>query len=117
MGKPQFYPATFDIDISVCMSCQICVEVCPFEAIKMDKVFELSRRERFDALAATEGRALEIKYLLSRHSSGRGSGSGRQSRSSSSQEKASSGDDACGRNTRDTAAANTSDIVSASFEN
>src|ERR1700693_4724985 len=50
MGKPQFYPATFDIDISVCMSCQICVEVCPFEAIKMDKVFELSKRERFDSL-------------------------------------------------------------------
>jgi NADH-quinone oxidoreductase subunit I len=50
MGKPQFYPAEFDIDISVCMSCQICVEVCPFDAIKMDKVYELSRRERFDAL-------------------------------------------------------------------
>ena len=50
MGKPQLYPAVFDIDISVCMSCQICVEVCPFEAIKMDKVFELSKRERFDAL-------------------------------------------------------------------
>src|SRR3954470_5452627 len=50
VGKPQFYPATFDIDISVCMSCQICVEVCPFDAIKMDKGFELSRRERFDAL-------------------------------------------------------------------
>src|SRR5690242_9894887 len=50
VGKPQFYPAVFDIDISVCMSCQICVEVCPFEAIKMDKVFELSKRERFDAL-------------------------------------------------------------------
>jgi NADH-quinone oxidoreductase subunit I len=50
VGKPQFYPAVFDIDISVCMSCQICVEVCPFEAIKMDKEFELSRRERFDAL-------------------------------------------------------------------
>src|SRR3981189_827811 len=49
-GKPQFYPAIFDIDISVCMSCQICVEVCPFEAIKMDKDFELSKRERFDAL-------------------------------------------------------------------
>src|SRR5437773_638855 len=49
-GKPQLYPAVFDIDISVCMSCQICVEVCPFEAIKMDKVFELSTRERFDAL-------------------------------------------------------------------
>jgi NADH-quinone oxidoreductase subunit I len=50
MGKSQFYPRIFDIDISVCMSCQICVEVCPFEAIKMDKVYELSRRERFDAL-------------------------------------------------------------------
>jgi NADH-quinone oxidoreductase subunit I len=50
IGKPQFYPAVFDIDISVCMSCQICVEVCPFEAIKMDKEFELSTRERFDAL-------------------------------------------------------------------
>src|SRR4029077_6014620 len=50
VGKPQFYPAVFDIDISVCMSCQICVEVCPFEAIKMDKDFELSKRERFDNL-------------------------------------------------------------------
>src|SRR5690242_7471271 len=50
MGKPQFYPKIFDIDISVCMSCQICVEVCPFEAIKMDKEFELSTRERFNAL-------------------------------------------------------------------
>src|SRR4026207_1585660 len=50
MGKPQFYPATFDIDISVCMSCQICVEVCPFEAIKMDKVFELSTVDRFENL-------------------------------------------------------------------
>lgn len=55
MGKPQLYPAVFDIDISVCMSCQICVEVCPFEAIKMDKVFELSTRERFDALLLRKG--------------------------------------------------------------
>src|SRR4029434_4121062 len=50
MGTTQFYPQVFDIDRSVCMSCQICVEVCSFEAIKMDKEFELSRRERFDAL-------------------------------------------------------------------
>jgi NADH-quinone oxidoreductase subunit I len=55
VGKPQFYPAVFDIDISVCMSCQICVEVCPFEAIKMDKVYELSRRERFDAFLMDKG--------------------------------------------------------------
>jgi NADH-quinone oxidoreductase subunit I len=55
MGKPQFYPAVLDIDISVCMSCQICVDVCPFEAIKMDKLFELSTRERFDALLQRKG--------------------------------------------------------------
>ena len=40
----------FDIDISVCMSCQICVEVCPFEAIKMDNEFELSTDDRFGGL-------------------------------------------------------------------
>src|ERR1700756_1684198 len=50
VGKPQFYPAVFDIDVSVCMSCQICVEVCPFEAIKMDTEYELSTDDRFGGL-------------------------------------------------------------------
>jgi NADH-quinone oxidoreductase subunit I len=50
IGKPQLYPAVFDIDISVCMSCQICVEVCPFDAIKMDTEFELSTTDRFGGL-------------------------------------------------------------------
>jgi NADH-quinone oxidoreductase subunit I len=49
-GKPQKHPKIFDIDISVCMSCQICVEVCPFDAIKMDQVYELSRSDRFEGL-------------------------------------------------------------------
>src|SRR5687768_7523745 len=49
-GKPQKHPRIFDIDISVCMSCQICVEVCPFDAIKMDQVYELSRVDRFEGL-------------------------------------------------------------------
>jgi NADH-quinone oxidoreductase subunit I len=49
-GQMQFYPATFDIDISVCMSCQICVEVCPFESIKMNTEFELSNTDRFGGL-------------------------------------------------------------------
>jgi NADH-quinone oxidoreductase subunit I len=68
LGKPQFYAAVFDIDISVCMSCQICVEVCPFEAIKMDKVFELSKRERFDALLQRKTElAKSNKYYHSIH--------------------------------------------------
>jgi NADH-quinone oxidoreductase subunit I len=49
-GKPQFYPARFNIDVSVCMSCQICVEVCPFDAIKMDVDFEQSSTDRFSDL-------------------------------------------------------------------
>ncbi len=49
-GQPQLYPLTFDIDISVCMSCSICVEVCPFESIKMDTEFELSTDDRFAGL-------------------------------------------------------------------
>jgi NADH-quinone oxidoreductase subunit I len=32
------------------MSCQICVEVCPFEAIKMDTEFELATTDRFGGL-------------------------------------------------------------------
>jgi len=54
-GKPQFFPATFDIDVSVCMSCQICVEVCPFDAIKMDNEFELSNTNRFGGLLLDKG--------------------------------------------------------------
>ncbi|MGD0259630.1 MAG: 4Fe-4S dicluster domain-containing protein [Verrucomicrobiota bacterium] len=49
-GKLQFQPKVFDIDISVCMSCQICVEVCPFDAIKMDVEYELSTSDRFGSL-------------------------------------------------------------------
>ena len=45
-GKLQFQPKVFDIDTSVCMSCQICVEVCPFDAIKMDVEYELSTADR-----------------------------------------------------------------------
>jgi NADH-quinone oxidoreductase subunit I len=49
-GKPRQRPKVFDIDISVCMQCQICVEVCPFEAIKMDNDYEKSQYGRFNEL-------------------------------------------------------------------
>ena len=49
-GKLQSQPKVFDIDTSVCMSCQICVEVCPFDAIKMDVEYELSTSDRFSSL-------------------------------------------------------------------
>jgi NADH-quinone oxidoreductase subunit I len=49
-GKPRQRPKVFDIDISVCMQCQICVEVCPFDAIKMDNDYEKSKLGRFDDL-------------------------------------------------------------------
>jgi Na+-translocating ferredoxin:NAD+ oxidoreductase RNF subunit RnfB len=49
-GKPRQRPKVFDIDISVCMQCQICVEVCPFDAIKMDNDYEKSQYGRFDEL-------------------------------------------------------------------
>jgi NADH-quinone oxidoreductase subunit I len=50
LGKMQMHPRLFDIDISVCMACGICVEVCPFDSIRMDRVFELSSDERFAKL-------------------------------------------------------------------
>ncbi|MDP3721927.1 MAG: 4Fe-4S binding protein [Candidatus Omnitrophota bacterium] len=41
-------PKQFDIDMSICMSCRICVDVCPFDAIEMDNQYELSASERFE---------------------------------------------------------------------
>ncbi|MBI5692401.1 MAG: 4Fe-4S dicluster domain-containing protein [Verrucomicrobia bacterium] len=49
-GKALKRPKVFDIDISVCMSCQICVEVCPFDAIKMDQHYEIAETNRFQGL-------------------------------------------------------------------
>ncbi|MEK7676077.1 MAG: 4Fe-4S dicluster domain-containing protein [Verrucomicrobiota bacterium] len=55
-GKPQKRPRIFDLDISVCMSCQICVEVCPFDAVKMDTEYELSDFDRFKSLLLNKQR-------------------------------------------------------------
>ena len=78
VGKPQFYPAVFDIDTSVCMSCQICVEVCPFDAIKMDTEFELSSSDRFGALLLNKDRlAKSNEYYRTIHPTEAGEVDGR----------------------------------------
>jgi NADH-quinone oxidoreductase subunit I len=49
-GKSLKRPKVFDIDISVCMNCGICAEVCPFDSIYMDGEYELSTNDRFGGL-------------------------------------------------------------------
>jgi NADH-quinone oxidoreductase subunit I len=46
LGKMQLHPKVFDIDTAVCMECGICAEVCPFDSIKMDQVFERAGSHR-----------------------------------------------------------------------
>jgi NADH-quinone oxidoreductase subunit I len=54
LGKMQFHPKVFNIDMAVCMECGICAEVCPFDSIKMDHVFELSGVDRKMILEKTD---------------------------------------------------------------
>ena len=49
-GKSLKRPKVFDIDVSVCMNCGICAEVCPFDSIYMDGEYELSTDDRFNGL-------------------------------------------------------------------
>jgi len=58
-GKPILRPQIFDIDISVCMGCQICVEVCPFESIRMDNIYEVSAYDRFGTLVLHKDQLLK----------------------------------------------------------
>ncbi len=45
-GRSRREPAQFHIDVSICMSCGFCAEFCPFDAIKMDRDYELAVCER-----------------------------------------------------------------------
>jgi NADH-quinone oxidoreductase subunit I len=45
-GKPIPQPESYQIDTDICMNCGLCVEYCPFDAIKMDHDFELSSYDR-----------------------------------------------------------------------
>ena len=48
-GRPRPEPAEFFIDIDICMNCGLCAEYCPFDAIKMDHVYELASYDRSSA--------------------------------------------------------------------
>ena len=45
-GKPVAAPAEFAVDIDLCMNCGYCAEYCPFDAIRMDREYELASRNR-----------------------------------------------------------------------
>ncbi len=53
------FPVEFDIDTSICMSCRICVDVCPFDAIEMDNDYELSSTERLHGMVHDKQRLLK----------------------------------------------------------
>jgi NADH-quinone oxidoreductase subunit I len=45
-GKAVAAPQEFHIDIDRCMNCGYCAEYCPFNAIRMDREYELASRDR-----------------------------------------------------------------------
>jgi len=56
-GRP--FPKTFDIDTSICMQCRICVDVCPFDAIEMDKVYEMASAGRDEEMLYNKDQLLK----------------------------------------------------------
>ena len=50
----------FDIDVSICMSCRICVDVCPFDAIEMDNQYELADTDRWGHMVYDKQRLLKL---------------------------------------------------------
>ena len=53
------YPVKFDIDVSICMSCRICVDVCPFDAIEMDNQYELADTDRWGHMVYDKSQLLK----------------------------------------------------------
>jgi len=64
-GKMVPASTEFLIEYDACMSCGFCAEVCPFDAIKMDHIYELSTADRFGLLVNKEQLNRPISYYNS----------------------------------------------------
>jgi len=58
-GKPLRRPAVFNIDLSLCMNCGTCEDVCPFDSIYMDHDFEIFDSDRLKGLLYPKERLLK----------------------------------------------------------
>jgi len=47
------------IDATICMSCSLCAEFCPFDAIKMDQDYEQSSFDRWGELVLTKDKLMK----------------------------------------------------------
>ncbi|NTW97500.1 MAG: 4Fe-4S binding protein, partial [Oscillochloris sp.] len=63
-GKMVPASAEFIIEYDACMSCGFCAEVCPFDAIKMDHVYELSTDDRMSLMVRKEQLNRPISYYV-----------------------------------------------------
>ena len=61
-GKPVPAVAEFMIEYDACMSCGLCAEVCPFDAIKMDHEFELATSDHPSMTVDKAGLDRPISY-------------------------------------------------------
>jgi ferredoxin len=61
-GKPVPAVSEFMIEYDACMSCGLCAEVCPFDAIKMDHEFELSNAEHSSMTVDKAGLDRPVSY-------------------------------------------------------
>jgi NADH-quinone oxidoreductase subunit I len=61
-GKPVAAPASFFIDVDICMNCGFCAEFCPFDAIKMDHEYEIASTSRKSNLYDIEKLQKSMSY-------------------------------------------------------
>ncbi|MDH7487240.1 MAG: NADH-quinone oxidoreductase subunit I [Anaerolineae bacterium] len=61
-GKPLKEPAQYVIDVSICMGCGLCAEFCAFDAIRMNKDYELAFDRREDLVFDRQRLTVPLSY-------------------------------------------------------